>query len=102
VTLPDRRKRQRWPYLLTDHVFDKVRSLDMTLAEFEQLLGSGEFIEQTELQALEVKEVVLVIEWKRPLHVVVIVDDARHEERIVTVYEPDPDRWSPDLKRRRR
>jgi hypothetical protein len=102
VSLPDRRKRQRWPYLLTDHVFDKVRSLDMTLAEFEQLLGSGEIIEETELQALEVKEVVLVIEWKRPVHVVVIVDDARHEERIVTVYEPDPDQWSPDLKRRRR
>jgi len=102
VTLPDRRRRQRWPYLLTDHVFDKVRSLDMTLAEFEQLLGSGEIIEETELRPLEVKEVVLVIEWKRPLHVVVVVDDARHEERIVTVYEPDPDLWSPDLKRRRR
>jgi hypothetical protein len=102
VSLPDRRKRQRWPYLLTDHVFDKVRSLDLTLAEFEQLLGSGEIIEETELAALEVKEVVLVIAWKRPLHVVVVVDDVRHEERIVTVYEPDPDRWSPDLKKRRR
>jgi hypothetical protein len=37
-----RRREQRWPYLLTDHVFDKVRMLDMALAEFEQLINIGE------------------------------------------------------------
>jgi hypothetical protein len=36
-----------------------------------------------------------------PLHVVVIVDDARAEERIVTIYEPDRNRWSADYRRRR-
>jgi len=44
--------------------------LDMTLAEFEQLVN--------------------------------IVDDIAEEERIVMVYEPDPDRWSADFRRRRR
>jgi hypothetical protein len=34
------------------------------------------------------------MEWQRPLHVVVVVDDIREEERIVPVYEPDEDRWS--------
>jgi hypothetical protein len=48
------------------------------------------------------KELVLVISWRRPLHVVVIVDVVRGEERIVTVYEPDPGRWSHDFRRRRR
>jgi hypothetical protein len=43
------------------------------------------------------KELVLVIDWKRPLHVVIIVDGVRGEERIVTVYEPDPERWSPTI-----
>jgi hypothetical protein len=42
------------------------------------------------------------MEWSRPLHVVVVVDDIREEERIVTVYTPDEDRWSPDFKVRKR
>lgn len=94
--------RQRWPYLLTDHVFTKVRGLDMALAEFERLLGTGEVIEQTPLQTLVVKQLLLVAGWHHTLHVVVVVDDVRQEERIVTVYEPDPARWSADSRRRRR
>lgn len=92
----------RWRYLLTSHVFDKVRALDMTLAEFEQLLGTGEMIEETRLDADEIKELLLVLEWKRPLHVVLVVDGRRGEQRVVTVYEPDRDRWSADLRTRRR
>lgn len=48
-----------------------------------------------------VVELLLVVDWFRPLHVVVDVDEQRREERVVTVYEPDPDRWSPDYRRRR-
>jgi hypothetical protein len=33
--------------------------------------------------------------------VVVVVDDEHKEERIVTVYEPDPDLWLNDYRRRR-
>lgn len=39
-------RREGYDVLLTDHVFDKVRSIDMTLAEFEELLGGGELIER--------------------------------------------------------
>lgn len=74
----------------------------MTLAEFEQLLGVGEVIEETRLGDDEVKELVLVVEWVRPLHVVLVADASRGEQRIVTVYEPDRDRWSADFRRRRR
>ncbi|HET9118124.1 MAG TPA: hypothetical protein VFN75_08655, partial [Pseudonocardiaceae bacterium] len=90
------------PVVLTEHVFDKIRSIDMALAEFEQLLGSGDVIEEHEVEAGRLKELVLVIDWKRPLHVVMIVDAVRGEERILTVYEPDPERWSHDYRRRRR
>ncbi|AXV06848.1 hypothetical protein DVS28_a2166 [Euzebya pacifica] len=86
--------------VLTDHVFDKVRSIDMTLAEFEELLGGGAVIEEAAVDD-GVKELVLIIEWTRPLHVVVVVDDIREEERIVTVYEPDKERWSADYKVRK-
>jgi len=73
----------------------------MTLAEFEILLDEGEVIEETSIEE-GVKELVLIMEWSRPLHVVLVVDDIREEERIVTVYEPDEDRWSPDFKVRMR
>ena len=96
-----RAKRQQYPYLLREHVFEKVRALDITLAEFEQLLGTGEVIEETVLAPLELKELVLVLEWVRPLHVVCVIDEARNEERVVTVYEPDPKLWSDDFRRRR-
>jgi len=43
----------------------------------------------------------LAIDWSRPLHVVVVVDAARREERLVTVYEPDADRWTNGYRRRR-
>ena len=95
------RHREGYGVVLTDHVFDKVRSIDMALAEFEALLGDGEVIEETSI-AVGVKELVLIVEWTRPLHVVVVVDDIRGEERIVTVYEPHKDRWSPDFRVRKR
>ena len=47
------------------------------------------------------KELVLTLAWKRPLHVVVIVDEVHQEDRVVTVYEPEPARWSADFRRRR-
>lgn len=87
--------------VLTDHVFDKVRSIDLTLAEFEVLLDGGEVIEETPIEE-GVKDLVLILGWSRPLHVVVVVDDIREEERIVTLYEPDQERWSPDFRVRRR
>lgn len=96
-----RPKQWSFPVVLTEHVFDKVRSLDLTLAEFEVLLDAeAEVIEETTV-AEGVKELVLVVHFRHPLHVVVVVDEAHREERIVTVYEPDPDRWSADFRRRR-
>ena len=91
------------PIVLTEHVFEKVRAIDMTLAEFRDLLVSdGQIIEETALSEGQIKELVLYLDWLRPLHVVVHVDQLRSEERIVTVYEPERTRWSPDFRRRRR
>ena len=95
------RKVFRFAIVLTDHVFDKVRAIDLTLAEFEELLDSGEVIEERTLSSEAVKELVRLLEWTRPLHIVAIVDERRREERSLTVDEPDPTRWSPDSRSRR-
>ncbi len=87
--------------LISEHAFDKLGSLDCTFAEFERSLERAEIIEEHTLSDKQVKEVVLVVDWTRPLHVVVIVDDVNDEDRVITVYEPDPNRWSADYRRRR-
>jgi hypothetical protein len=96
-----RRKSFDYAVVLTDHVFDKVRALDLTLGEFESLLDPGEIIEEHSISGDEIKEVVLLLEWVRPLHLVVVVDHRHREERILTLYEPDPARWSVDYRSRR-
>ena len=96
---------KRFGYKYRRHVFDKLRALDLVLAEFQQLLGHGEVIAEAEAEAEDGssarREVVLLVEWLRPLHVVIVVDSAREEERLVTVYEPDPSIWAADFRRRR-
>jgi hypothetical protein len=96
-----RRYEKRFPYLYQRHVFDKLRQLDITVGEFQQVVGAGEVIAELEVGLLAVKELVLVVEWIRPLHVVIVVDEAHREERLVAVYEPDPMIWTGDFRRRR-
>ena len=95
------RKVWRHERLITEHVFDKLRVIDCTFAEFAAALESAEVIEEHRLDDEQLKELVLTLEWKRPLHVVVVVDDRHQEERIVTLYEPDPELWADGYRRRR-
>jgi len=46
----------------------------------------------------------LVLGWSgaRPSHVVVADNRDQDETVVITVYEPDPDRWEPDFSERRR
>jgi hypothetical protein len=48
-----------------------------------------------------VKELVLLVQWRRPLHVVIVIDEHREQERVATVYEPYPSEWTADFRRRR-
>jgi hypothetical protein len=96
-----RRKIWRHERLITEHAFDKLRILDCGFGEFTAALEEAEVIEEHVVPDDQVKELLLVIDWTRPLHVVVVVDDRHEEERIVTVYEPEPGRWDDEYRRRR-
>ena len=101
--VPDRPRPKTWAFekVVSEHAFDKLRAIDCTLGEFDLLLDAAEVIEEIELELSATKELLLAIDWSRPLHVVVVVDAARREERLVTVYEPDADRWTNGYRRRR-
>jgi hypothetical protein len=73
--------RRRHRYVYRRHVFDKLRALDLGLAEFQQLLGTGEVIAEAAEGPLEIKELVLLVQWHHPLHVVIAVDDG-HQARV--------------------
>jgi len=90
-----------YPRLLSEHAYDKLWLLDCTFGEFEVALERGLVIEEREVGRSSLKELVLTVEWKHPLHVIVVVDPFREEERIVTVYQPNPSFWSADYRRRR-
>jgi hypothetical protein len=79
----------------------RVGAIDLVLAEFQELLGRGDVIAEAEDHPAEVHEIVRLVEWSRPRHVVIVVGYVRQEERLVTVYEPDPSLWSADYRRRR-
>jgi len=86
--------------LVSEHAFDKLRLIDCLFGEFSAACEDAEVIEETVVSD-GLKEVVLTLAWKRPLHVVVIVDEVHQEDRVVTVYEPEPERWSTDFRTRR-
>lgn len=96
-----RRKVWEYPKWISEHAFDKLRLIDCTFGEFDVALESAEVIEETTLEQDVLKELLLLVDWKRPLHVVAVVDHQSREERIVTVYEPHGDRWSGDYRERR-
>lgn len=92
---------KRFRYQYRRHVFDKLRAIDLPLREFQSLLDDGEVIAEADVGVLAHKELILLVQWTRPLHVAIVVDEVREEERIVTVYEPDPAEWTDDYRRRR-
>jgi hypothetical protein len=96
-----RQKTWRFPRFISEHAFDKLRLIDCTFAEFELALETAEVIEETPAAEGEVKELLLIVDWQRSLHAVVLVDEAREEERVITIYEPDPLLWTKDWHRRR-
>ena len=100
--MTDQPKPKIWRFerLITEHAFDKLRLIDCSFSEFAHALDDTEVIEELPL-ADGVKELVLTLEWLRPLHVVVVVDEIREEERILTVYEPDDRLWTDGYRRRR-
>ena len=67
--------------VVSDHAIRKLVRLDMTYGELaEVLVGRGVVIHEQVLPNLQPKEIVLLVEWTRPLHVVLVIDVLEQEE----------------------
>jgi hypothetical protein len=93
---------EAYRHLIREHVFDKCWSLDITWAEVEQLIDGGEVVEDHDLGEEGLKEILLLLEWTRPLHLVYVVNHLNAVVIYRTIYEPDTSHWLPGFKERRR
>jgi hypothetical protein len=87
--------------LIREHVFDKCWQLDITWAELEVLIDSGQVIEAHDLGDAGLKEIRLLLEWKLPLHLVYLVNEREHLVIYRTVYVPDAAHWQPGYRERK-
>ena len=66
---PSRPKVWRHPKRLSEHAFDKLRLLDCTFGEFDELLARADIIEEHQRPSGEVKQLALLVDWRFPLRV---------------------------------
>lgn len=85
----------------TSHAIEEARDEGLSRADIRLMVQTGEIIEdeRREGRALPTR-LLLSMSRGSPYHVAVGYDDATGYVRVVTVYAPDPARWSSDFRRR--
>jgi len=84
------------------HAIQRMFVRGVTDADIRYLLENGETIEDYPDDMPYPSRLVLGWRGARPLHIVVADNIEDGERIIVTVYEPDPDQWEADFRRRKR
>ena len=74
---------------------------DIQVSDVEHVLETGEVIEDYPEDRPLPTRLVFGRVGGRPLHVVAADDAEADETFVITVYDPDPARWSTDFRRRR-
>ncbi len=74
---------------------------EISLEDVRHALKTGELIEDYPDDTPYPSRLVLGWRGTQPIHVVAADNDKDRETIVITTYEPDPDRWEPDYKRRK-
>jgi len=86
-------------YMLTDHASDRAAKRKIRSPEIEQVILSGQVIEDYPNDKYGPSCLILgYTDNQRPLHVQVSYPDII---KVITVYEPSPDKWDKDFKTRK-
>jgi hypothetical protein len=81
------------------HTLQRMFERGVTYEEVTETLKTGEMIEEYSDNKLYPSRLLLGWPQERPLHVVAAVGEP-DTAVIITVYEPDPDQWDDEFKRR--
>lgn len=81
------------------HAVQRMFERKVSVKNISHALQSGETIEDYSLEMPEPGRLILGFCGKRPFHAV--ISGHPNEITVITVYIPDPGKWSKDFKRRR-
>jgi hypothetical protein len=74
---------------------------NVSVRKVSQALQFGETIEDYSAEMPEPGRLILGFQGKRPFHVVTSENPDTNETTIITIYIPDPKKWSKDFRSRR-
>jgi len=83
------------------HAVERMFERRVSARNLAQALSSGETIEDYSAEMPEPGRLILGFQGQRPFHVVISENPETSETTIITVYIPDPRRWTRDFKRRK-
>ena len=91
-----------WKLVFRVHATQRMFQRSIRPEEVRHIIENGETIEDYPEDQPYPSRLVSGHTGHRPVHVVVADNEADHERIIVTVYQPDPTRWTEDFRTRRR
>jgi hypothetical protein len=83
------------------HAVERMFERNISLKKVSQAIQSGELIEDYSSEMPEPGGLVLGFQGNRPFHVVTSENMEMNETTIITVYIPDPQKWTRDFRSRR-
>jgi hypothetical protein len=83
------------------HAVERMFERNISLKKVSQAIQSGELIEDYSSEMPEPGGLVLGFQGNRPFHVVTSENMEMNETTIITVYIPDPQKWTRDFRGRR-
>ena len=88
--------------IFTRHAILRMSAGAIARAEIDRILESGEVIERYPNDDPYPSVLMLGRSEGQPIHVVAAHNTAEDETIIITAYRPDPERWDPGFRVRRR
>ena len=83
------------------HAVQRMFERNISAKKVSQALQSGETIEDYSTEMPEPGRLILGFQGKRPFHVVMSENPLENNITVITVYIPDPHKWTKDSKSRR-
>jgi hypothetical protein len=83
------------------HAVERMAQRGVSEEDVMQVLLSGETIQVYADDTPFPSELILGWRKRRPLHVVVATDTVHQRKIVITVYEPHPEQWEADFRRKK-
>jgi hypothetical protein len=83
------------------HAVQRMFERNVSVRNVTQALQDAEIVEDYSSEMHEPSWLILGFQGKRPFHVVTSENMDRNETTIITVYLPDPGKWTKDFRNRR-